>query len=95
MPSTASTVENTPHRGSGRGRRDGASASGAPASSPSSSTAPAASSSGRALIRHSSYSASGSEPHVMPPPAPSHAFPPAISNVRMATLSSRPAMGLA
>ncbi len=48
---------------------------------------------GVALIRHSAYSASGSESATMPPPAPSQDLPAANSKVRMATLSSRPATG--
>ena len=42
-------------------------------------------------MRHSAYSASGSESATMPPPAPSQHRPAANSKVRMATLSSRPA----
>ena len=58
-----------------------------------SSRAPTAVSSGVALMRHSAYSAAGSESATMPPPAPSQALPAANSKVRIATFSSRPAAG--
>ncbi|CCW14474.1 hypothetical protein EBESD8_50430 [Rhodococcus aetherivorans] len=54
-----------------------------------------------ALSRHSCHSASGSESMVMPPPTPRPhdpgvpASPPPNSTVRIATLSSSPASGLA
>ena len=49
---------------------------------------------GAALCRHSSHSASASESAVIPPPDPSTALPAASnSTVRIATLSSQPAIG--
>src|SRR5690606_39721530 len=48
---------------------------------------------GAALVRHSCHSRSGSESAVTPPPPPSCICPSASSRVRMATFSSRPAIG--
>ena len=57
--------------------------------------APMAASSGAALAAASRASAAPSESATTPPPTPSQMRSPAISNVRMATLSSSPATGLA
>ena len=56
---------------------------------------PSAATSGAALSRHSASSPSGVESATTPPPTPRASAVPAISNVRIATLSSRPATGLA